>query len=67
MATGGKLEMEIDYEVNLLSLIEPNGNEKTILNAIPIFSPCLPKHRFRKYENNSQENERGKRATEEHE
>ena len=67
MATGGKLEMEIDYEVNLVSLIEPNGSKKTTLNALPIFSSCLPKHRLRKYEDNSKENERGNRVTEEHE
>ena len=67
VATGGNLGREIDDGVNLVSLIEPNGSKKTTLNALPIFSSCLPKHRLRKYENDSKEHERSNRVTEEHE
>lgn len=67
VATGEKLEMEIDYGVNLVWLTEPNGSKKTTLKALPIFISCLPKHRLRKYEIDSKEHERGNRVTEEYE
>ena len=42
MATGGKLEMEIDYEVNLVSLIELNGSKKTYPKRFTYFQFLPP-------------------------